>query len=131
MKKIALLRVRSDDRGDYEEWVKDHITNFTEVTDEEYEALFHFFRSRYKKGEYRFILIEDETMHLPKTIAEALEFRTKELEKEAERERRLKKQQKEREKLKEIKKLKKMEEEVEKLEEYKAKLKRLKESKSV
>jgi len=77
--KIALIRVHSE-HGGYEfddNWVKDHITDFVEATPEEFQTLREFVHNYNRRGDSKYILVEDETHILPKTIAEALEYAKK------------------------------------------------------
>jgi len=130
--KIALIRIHSRYHDDYnEEWFKDYMTEFAEVTQDEFEALRQFvytFNDKNLNGQ-RYVLVEDEIEKLPKTIAEAIEFAAK---KKKEWQDQMEKMQKEKvakdkeharkRKLKENEKLRKT---VAELEKYKKRLEKL------
>lgn len=127
--KIALIRVISQDYGDSSEWVKDHMTDFVEATPEEVQALQQFVYTYNKRESPRYVLVEDETHTLPKTIAEALEYAKKKKEEWAlEEEKKIKEKKAKakiaaaRKKARETEKLKKT---VAELEKYKEKLAKL------
>jgi septin family protein len=136
--KIALIRVHTKeqyDDGDFDEIsLTNHITDFTEVTQEEYQALREFtfeWNHRAKRGDgQRLILVEDESEKLPKTIAEAMEFAIKKKAEWVATQKRLEQERRKRKQKAEERKTKKKDSEVAalaaKLEEYKAKIKDLK-----
>jgi hypothetical protein len=135
MPKIALIRIiyKGRDFGEYEagEWIKEHITDFAEVSDKEYDAL-RFFTAHYNnknRNERQYVIIKDERYLLPKTIAEALELAEKQEKARAEEEKKAMKKIKEKEKLKKKRQVEKLAAEVAKLEEYKAKLDKMKRGK--
>jgi hypothetical protein len=130
--KIALIRLVYKDRdcGEYEtsEWVKDHMTEFSEVSQEQYGALRQFctdYNYKHKKDQ-RYIIIEDETHLLPKTICEALVYAEKKKEEWRIKEAKLEKERKAREKLKKQTKLDKLEKQIADLEKMKKKMENLK-----
>jgi hypothetical protein len=114
--------------------LSNYITDFTEVTQEEYQALREFtfeWNHKAKRGDgQRLILVEDESEKLPKTIAEAMEFAVKKKAEWAAEQKRLEKERLKRQRKAEEKKMKKKDSEVAalaaKVEFYKAKIKELK-----
>jgi len=126
--KIALVRIIRQFFNEGEEWVKDHMTDFSEVSQKEYNVLREFVdaHNRKHKADRQYIIVEDETHLLPKTIAAALEYAETQKRKAAEEEKRLDKIAKERIKLKKKREVERMAAEVAKLEEYKDKLDKMK-----
>ena len=135
--KIALIRVyERTSCGFDEEWVKDHITEFTEVTESEFEALREFVAVSNRKNrndDEQYLLVSNETPNLPKTIAEALEFADKkkrewraEMEKMEKEKKAKEKELAKKKKLKESERLRKA---IAEVEEYKKKLEKLEKNK--
>ena len=122
-----MVRIYSrEDRDGDTEWVKDHATDFVEVTLEEFAALRDFTfeqdrRESRSKG-YRFLIVEDETHLLPKTISEALEYVKNKKEEWAKQMEKYEKEKKTKERAAKNKKVAKLQKQIADLEIYKAKL---------
>ena len=124
MPKIALVRIFNQQFFDeHDEWFRDHITDFVEVSLQEYHALteFVYAYNRRRKADRQYIIVEDETHLLPKTIAEALVYAEKQKQLLVETEKKVERQKKEKAKLKKQREKEKLAAEIFKLEAYKEK----------
>jgi hypothetical protein len=122
--KIALVRIKRQYFDETEEWVRDHMTDFSEVSPSEYNALRSFVDSYNSKhrSDRQYIIVEDESHLLPKTIAEALDYAEKEKRRYEQQEKLAIQKQKEQEKLRKQKKMEKLAFQVLQLEKYKSQL---------